>query len=494
MDLELELANLPQDSRDLLIEMGLNNNSHLINVEFPDFNSSDKKDLFDLYCKIKHKDNENFTNLGEGKYCNASSDLVLCWPPTPANTTAYLKCFSEFLGYKYDDRENASRECLWNGTWSKSDYSFCWDITEEPTEENFFTTSTIYFVGYTLSLVALSIAIGIFIYFKDLRCLRNTIHTNLMCAYILVYALWIVTLIVEQTFQTDMVLCVILVFLLHYFHVTTFFWMFVEGLYLYILVVETLTRENFKLRIYATIGWGLPFVFVLIWAITKSFIETDSWDHLLDIDMQNLWKTCPWIKPHTVDWIFQAPITLVLALNSFFLIAIMWVLITKLRSANTLETQQYRKAAKALLVLKPLLGVTYVLTIAGPTTGSTAIIFAYARAVLLSLQGFTVALFYCFLNTEVQNTLKHHFQIWRTSKTLGSRRMRTGSRSKDWSPRSRTESIRLYSQPTICYNKRESNASDLTMTTLLATNGSGRPSNGGIQIRGNLLQPPRNNV
>ncbi|XP_031358147.1 diuretic hormone receptor-like isoform X3 [Photinus pyralis] len=264
-----------------------------------------------------------------------------------------------------------------------------------------------------------------------------------MCAYILVYALWIVTLIVEQTFQTDMVLCVILVFLLHYFHVTTFFWMFVEGLYLYILVVETLTRENFKLRIYATIGWGLPFVFVLIWAITKSFIETDSWDHLLDIDMQNLWKTCPWIKPHTVDWIFQAPITLVLALNSFFLIAIMWVLITKLRSANTLETQQYRKAAKALLVLKPLLGVTYVLTIAGPTTGSTAIIFAYARAVLLSLQGFTVALFYCFLNTEVQNTLKHHFQIWRTSKTLGSRRMRTGSRSKDWSPRSRTESIRL---------------------------------------------------
>ncbi|KAK4876010.1 hypothetical protein RN001_012432 [Aquatica leii] len=431
--MDFDLDSLSADTRNLLYELGLHNDSHLLNVKSSDFNSSDKKDLLDLICKQKHKYEENITGLGDGKYCNASSDFIMCWPPTPVNTTTYLKCFSEFLGYKYDDTENASRECLWNGTWSKTDYSFCKDITENSTSEDVITTTTIYFVGYTLSLVALSIAIGIFIYFKDLRCLRNTIHTNLMFAYILVYALWILTLILERSFENDMVACVFLVTLLHYFHLTTFFWMFVEGLYLYILVVETLTRENFKLRIYITVGWGLPLVFIFIWAITKGFIETDAW----------LYTNCPWMQPHTVDWVFQGPITIVLALNSFFLIAIMWVLITKLRSANTLETQQYMKAAKALLVLKPLLGVTYVITIAGPTTGPTANVFAYARAVLLSLQGFTVALFYCFLNTEVQNTLKHHFQNWRTNKSLGPRRMRTGSRSKDWSPRSRTESIRL---------------------------------------------------
>lgn len=152
-------------------------------------------------------------------------------------------------------------------------------------------------------------------------------------------------------------------------------------------------------------------LFVFIWAITKGFIENDwvsvikynpfifylsnwkthpytifSQDQSSDINVKNLWQNCPWMKPHTVDWIYQGPITVVLALNSIFLIAIMWVLITKLRSANTLETQQYRKAAKALLVLKPLLGVTYVLTIAGPTAGSTGNIFDYTRAVLLSLQ------------------------------------------------------------------------------------------------------------
>ncbi|KAJ8913141.1 hypothetical protein NQ315_006059 [Exocentrus adspersus] len=65
----------------------------------------------------------------------------------------------------------------------------------------------------------------------------------------------------------------------------------------------------------------------------------------------------------------------------------------------------------------------------------------------LSWKGFTVALFYCFLNTEVQNTVRHHLQNWKTRRSLGPSRLRSGSRSKDWSPRSRTESIRHENEP-----------------------------------------------
>ncbi|KOB67231.1 Diuretic hormone receptor, partial [Operophtera brumata] len=100
----------------------------------------------------------------------------------------------------------------------------------------------------------------------------------------------------------------------------------VLSLYLYMLVVETFTAENIKLQVYTTIGWGAPAVFVAI-----------------------------------------------------------WVLITKLRSANTLETEQYRKATKALLVLIPLLGITYLLVIYGPSDDSWfAHAFDYMRAVMLS--------------------------------------------------------------------------------------------------------------
>jgi hypothetical protein len=52
-------------------------------------------------------------------------------------------------------------------------------------------TTTIYFIGYTVSLVALLFAVYIFWKFKDLRCLRNTIHMNLMCSYILADFMWI---------------------------------------------------------------------------------------------------------------------------------------------------------------------------------------------------------------------------------------------------------------------------------------------------------------
>ncbi|XP_017462195.1 PREDICTED: diuretic hormone receptor-like, partial [Rhagoletis zephyria] len=95
------------------------------------------------------------------------------------------------------------------------------------------------------------------------------------------------------------------------------------------------------------------------------------------------------------------------------------VLITKLRSANTVETRQYRKAAKALLVLIPLFGITYLVVLAGPSeSGVMSNMFAVVRALLLSTQGFAVSLFYCFLNSEVRNTLRHHISTWRDERNI----------------------------------------------------------------------------
>lgn len=62
------------------------------------------------------------------------------------------------------------------------------------------------------------------------------------------------------------------------------------------------------------------------------------------------------------------------------------VLITKLRSANTVETRQYHKAAKALLVLIPLLGISYLVFLYAPSEGFFTHVFAYCRATLISTQ------------------------------------------------------------------------------------------------------------
>ncbi|CAB3256959.1 unnamed protein product, partial [Arctia plantaginis] len=101
-------------------------------------------------------------NLSE-KFCPAYYDGLLCWDPTPWNTVAVQKCFSEFHGVEYDDTQNASRLCM-EGEWRNySNYANCTErITNvSPTD----VTSLIYLSGYSISLAALSLAVFVFLYF-----------------------------------------------------------------------------------------------------------------------------------------------------------------------------------------------------------------------------------------------------------------------------------------------------------------------------------------
>ena len=81
------------------------------------------------------------------------------------------------------------------------------------------------------------------------------------------------------------------------------------------------------------------------------------------------------------------------------------------------------KAAKALLVIIPLLGITYIITILGPSDASSLShsLFEHLRALLLSTQGFTVTLPYCFLNTEVRGILRHHWNRSLSQRQVGNR-------------------------------------------------------------------------
>lgn len=96
---------------------------------------------------------------------------------------------------------------------------------------------------------------------------------------------------------------------------------------------------------------------------------------------------------------------------TFMLICNAQVLITKLRSANTVETRQYRKASKALLVLIPLLGITYLVVLAGPNEGVGSYIFIVARAVLLSTQVRLFFIMWITVNDEWHNA-KYISFVW----------------------------------------------------------------------------------
>ena len=78
------------------------------------------------------------------------------------------------------------------------------------------------------------------------------------------------------------------------------------------------------------------------------------------------------------------------------------------------------RAMKALIIIVPLLGITYLVTIVGPSHPETTLetIFILTRNVLLSFQGFFISLPYCFLNSEVCSIIRMHWERWRYDKDI----------------------------------------------------------------------------
>ena len=84
--------------------------------------------------------------------------------------------------------------------------------------------------------------------------------------------------------------------------------------------------------------------------------------------------------------------------------------------------RRHFKAAKALVIVIPLLGFTYLLTFIGPSKENNPLaytIFQSVRAVLLSTQGAVITLPYCYLNSEVQGVIKNRWNRRQMVRNVG---------------------------------------------------------------------------
>ncbi|XP_050734609.1 diuretic hormone receptor-like [Eriocheir sinensis] len=200
-----------------------------------------------------------------GARCPVVWDGVTCWPASAPNTTVFLPCMAHLNGVPYDTSRNVSRLCGYDGEWApRSNYTACLPMLSgrvggvgEQRAAAVDNLATIHLLGFGVSAAALTIGLYIFIRLKDLRCLRNTIHINLMFTYLMVCITWLLATS-AQMIETDAggpVFCILFLFHL-LFHIANFSWMFVEGLYLYLLVLRTFYVDKIKLRLYLIIGWG----------------------------------------------------------------------------------------------------------------------------------------------------------------------------------------------------------------------------------------------
>ncbi|PIO39542.1 hypothetical protein AB205_0143350, partial [Aquarana catesbeiana] len=158
--------------------------------------------------------------------------------------------------------------------------------------------SVISWVGIVISLVCLGICISTFCFLRGLQTDRNTIHKNLCISLFLVELLFL-TGIDKTQYQ---VVCPILAGLLHFFSLSAFSWLCLEGVQLYLMLVEVFETEHSRRKYYYLCGYVFPALVVGISAA-------------VDYRSYGTDKAC-WLRvDNYFIWSFIGPVSLVVVVS-----------------------------------------------------------------------------------------------------------------------------------------------------------------------------------
>ncbi|NXE51880.1 AGRD1 protein, partial [Casuarius casuarius] len=266
------------------------------------------------------------------------------------------------------------------------------------TREHQVALSSITYIGCALSIFCLTITLVTFAILSSVSTIRNQryhIHANLSFAVLVAQIL----LLISFQFSPGTVPCKVLAILLHFFFLSAFAWMLVEGFHLYSMVIKVFGSEESKHLYYYGIGWGCPLVICIISAASA----IDSYG-----ESNNCWLSLE----NGAIWAFVAPALFVILVNIGILIAVTRV-ISRISADNYKvhgDANAFKLTAKAVAVLLPILGSSWIFGVL--TVNDHALVFQYMFAVFNSLQGFFIFLFHCLLNSEVRAAFKHKTKVW----------------------------------------------------------------------------------
>ncbi|XP_026876997.2 adenylate cyclase activating polypeptide 1a (pituitary) receptor type I isoform X1 [Electrophorus electricus] len=357
--------------------------------------------------------------------CAWEWDNLTCWQAASVGTIVVVSCpkLFEFMAPE-ESLGRISRNCTENG-WSEPYPHYvdaCLSDENATTPDMYYASvKALYTVGYSTSLVSLTTAMVILCRFRKLHCTRNFIHMNLFVSFILrAISVFIKDGVLYAEEDSDhcfvhTVACKAVMVFFHYCVMSNYFWLFIEGLYLFTLLVETFFPERRYFYWYTIIGWGTPTICVTIWAVLRlNFDDSGCWDMN---DNTALW------------WVIKGPVVASIMINFVLFIGIIIILVQKLQSPDVggnessiylscaqkcfseptqaaqhscrmseLSTITLRLARSTLLLI-PLFGIHYTVFAFSPEDVSKRERLVFELG-LGSFQGFVVAVLYCFLNGE----------------------------------------------------------------------------------------------
>uniref|UniRef100_A0A3B3UW61 Cadherin EGF LAG seven-pass G-type receptor 3 n=1 Tax=Poecilia latipinna TaxID=48699 RepID=A0A3B3UW61_9TELE len=251
----------------------------------------------------------------------------------------------------------------------------------EQLEGDLETLAMVTYSSLCVSMLALLLTVLVLSCLRGLKSNTRSIHSNTAAAMFLSELVYLLG--VNQTEQQF--LCTVVAILLHYFFMSTFAWMFVEGLHIYRMQTEQRNINYGAMRFYYAIGWGVPAI------ITGLAVG-------LDPEGYGNPDFC-WISIYDkLIWSFAGPVAIVLLMNGGIFTAV-----------AKMFCNPSQKETKKLPVIATIRNAFLLLLVATSTwlcglmaVNNSILAFYYIFDVLCLLQGLSVMLVFTVFNSEVQ--------------------------------------------------------------------------------------------
>uniref|UniRef100_A0A8C4UDB1 Glucagon like peptide 1 receptor n=1 Tax=Falco tinnunculus TaxID=100819 RepID=A0A8C4UDB1_FALTI len=347
----------------------------------------------------------------EGKFCNRTFDDYACWPDGLPGTYVNVSCPWYLPWADTVLHGQVYRFCTLEGTWLLKENSTlpwrnlseCEASDQDAPEEQLLHSSIIYTIGYALSFSALVIATAILYLlciapitgFWSLHRIGNP-SFGLVSFYSqpLLHSFELCFLPSQESLS-----CRLVFVMMQYCVAANYYWLLVEGMYLYTLLVLSVFSEQRIFRLYLCIGWGVPMLFVILWGTVKYLYEDEG---------------C-WTRNYNMNYwlIIRLPILIAIGVNFLIFIRVICIIISKLQANLMCKTDIKCRLAKSTLTLIPLLG-THEVIFAFITDEHARGMLRFVKLFTeLSFASFQVALALCPCPQEVQMEFRKSWERWK---------------------------------------------------------------------------------
>ncbi|XP_016137587.1 adhesion G protein-coupled receptor L2 [Sinocyclocheilus grahami] len=240
-------------------------------------------------------------------------------------------------------------------------------------------------VGIVVSLICLAMSIFTFCFFRGLQSDRNTIHKNLCINLFIAELIFLIGIDMTEPRMA----CSIIAGILHYFFLASFAWMCLEGVQLYLMLVEVFESEYSRRRYFYITGYLLPAVVVGV----SAAVDYRSYGT----------KNACWLRmDNHFIWSFIGPVTFIIMLNLIFLLITMYKMMkhsTSLKPDSS-RLEHIKSWVMGGFVLLCLLGLTWSFGLF--FISESSVVLAYLFTIFNTFQGMFIFTFHCLLQKKVR--------------------------------------------------------------------------------------------